>query len=145
MFQMQPSLFLQLVTTLRPHLTRQNTQMRPIFKVELRLATFSLWTGGLKYVAIAKILGIGRISITPIIRRVSRELCEQYREVISLPRSKKELYAIMDGFKIIAGLLYCIGTIGRSHKRWHSCPVRYVIKSLGPNRFRRSHVFEGYS
>ena len=53
---------------------------------------------------------------------VAKEMCDGYRDSISFPTELGEVHAVMEGFKEIAGLPYCVGAIDRTHIRWPMCP-----------------------
>ncbi len=60
--------------------------------------------------------------MTPIIWSVLYAVGDCYRDSIALPKTETEIGKIMKGFKDIAGLPYCVGSIDRSHVNWTACP-----------------------
>lgn len=81
-----------------------------------------MWLGGERCEHVASRLGIGASTMTPIIRKVSRAIGEEFSNSIKLPRTKNKLASVMNGFKAISGLPYCVGAIDGSQIRWITCP-----------------------
>ena len=54
-------------------------------------------------------------------------MCENYAPVVRLPETLTEIQSVMSGFKSLAGLPYCCGSIDGSHVRWNACPAEQYL------------------
>ena len=122
LFRVKYKLFHQICNRLRSELKRTDTILRNAIPVEVRIVAFLLWCGNERCQHIGSRLGIGASSITPIVREVSRLICEHYDNEIQLPNTTNELNTVIKGFERVSGLPLCVGAIDGSHIQWPTCP-----------------------
>ena len=52
---------------------------------------------------------------------------EIYASVVNLPENLTEMQSVMSGFKPLAELPYCCGSIDGSYVRWNACPAEQYL------------------
>ena len=115
-------MFTRLSDLLRPELKAKTTNMRLSIPAEKKIAAFLMATSSVTYCRIANQLSSGIASAHDAVREVPRAISAKLRTELKLPTSVSEISTIKRGFRRIADLPNCVGTIDGSHIPWNKCP-----------------------
>jgi len=121
-FRIPFNLFRKLCVDLAPSLLSQNTNMRKSIAPDKKIAAFLMYSSNRTASEVADQLGLGSSSVMDMTKEVSRVICTSYSNNIRLPTTAGSLAHVMEGFKKIAGLPYCVGAIDGTHIPWLRCP-----------------------
>lgn len=123
MFRIPYDLFLTIADKIRPEVQRSPTNMRLPIPSEKKLAAFLMIASNATYRRVASQLGMGASTVLVCVLEVSRVICSSYSDSVQLPTTTSQIASLMEGFKCIAGLPYCVGAIDGTHIPWKNCPV----------------------